>query len=133
MKNKVLLLAAVLTLTCAANSFAGFTWIDTTTAGEAILGTAGTRPQLKLKPSANVVVGYDTVAATGISYAIGTFHTTGTKSFGTNSTDTNIYYFDNAGAATPLANTKATATKPPDAPSTASSQVAWPTGWTAAK
>lgn len=133
MKSKVILIAAALTLTCTANSFAAFAWFDTSAAGEVTLGTAGTRPQLKIKPSANVVIGYDTVAATGVAYALGTFHSTGTKSFGTNSTDTNIYYFDNAGATTPIANTKATATKPPDSPTTSSSQVAWPTGWTAAK
>ncbi len=133
MKSKVILLAAVLTLTCAVNSFAAFAWIATSAAGEAVIPRTAPRPALNLKPSANVVVGYDTVAGTGISYALGTFHTTGTKSFGTNSTDTNLYYFDNSGAATPIANTIAAATKPPDAPATAASQVAWPVGWTAAK
>lgn len=133
MKNKVILLAAILTLTCSANAFAAFAWITTSAAGEAVIPVTGTRPALNLKPSANVVVGYDTVALTGVAYSLGTFHTTGTKSFGTNSTDTNIYYFDNANAATPIANTIAAATKPPNSPTTSASQVAWPTGWTSAK
>lgn len=130
MKNKVILLAAVLTLTCSANAFAAFGWI-TNVAGEAIIGTAGTRPTLNIKPSANVSLGYDTVTGTGISYSLGSFHSTGTRSFGSSSTDTNIYYFDNAAAG--LANTAASATKVPNAPATATTQISWPTGWTASK
>ena len=112
MKKNVLLLAAVLVVTCAANSFAAFAWIATTS-GQTVIPVTGTHPALNLKPSANVVIGYDTVAATGITYTLGTFHTTGTKSFGTTSTDTNIYYLDNAAGG--IANTITTATKPPAA------------------
>jgi len=132
MKNKVLLLAAVLTLSCSANAFAAFNWIANVS-GECIIPVTSTRPALNIKPSANVELGYDTIAATGISYSLGSFHSTGTKSFGSSSTDTNIYYFDNAGAATPIANTHGTATKPPNAPTTSTTQIAWPTGWTASK
>ncbi|MBL0226725.1 MAG: hypothetical protein IPQ16_14465 [Geobacteraceae bacterium] len=96
MKSKVLLLAAVLTLTCAANSFAAFAWL-TTTGGAATVTTTNSVVTFAFKPSAKVVFGYD-VATTGITYSLGTFHETGTRSFGTTSTDTNIYCFDNAAA-----------------------------------
>lgn len=131
MKNKVLLLAAILTLGCAANSFAAFAWITPGSDGSATI-PRGTSASLIIKPSANVVLGYDTIA-TGATYSLGTFHTTGTMSYGTSSTDTNIYRFDNAGAATPLANTIATATKVPDAPTDTNNQISWPAGWTASK
>lgn len=130
MKSKVLLLAAVLTLTCAANSFAAaFAWL-TTTGGAATPTITSPNPTFAFKPSSNVIFGFS-VDAAGISYSLGTFHSTGTRSFGTTSTDTNIYYFDNAAAN--LANTVAEATKPGDSPATATTLIAWGTGWTASK
>lgn len=129
MKNKVLLLAAVLTLTCAANSFAAFGW-KTTTGGAATLTTTGSKIDFAFKPSSNVVFGYGP-STTGITYSLGTFHSTGTRSFGTTSTDTNIYYFDNA--AISKANTTTDAAAPGDAPATSSTLIAWGTGWTASK
>jgi hypothetical protein len=130
MKIKVLILAAVLTLTCSANAFAAFAWIANVS-GECIIPVTGTRPALNIKPSANVTLGYDTVAGSGISYSLGSFHSTGTRSFGSSSTDTNLYYFDNAAAG--IANTINTATPVPDAPTTATTQIAWGAGWTASK
>lgn len=131
MKNKVILLATVLTLTCSANAFAAFAWITPGSDGSATIPRQ-TSASLVIKPSANVVLGYDTIA-TGMTYSLGTFHTTGTMSYATTSTDTNIYRFDNAGASSPLANAIATATKGPNAPATNSTTVSWGTGWTASK
>lgn len=129
MKFKAIVLSAVITLTCAANSFAAFGWL-TTTGGAATPTITSPNQTFAFKPSSNVVFGYD-VTATGISYSLGTFHTTGTRSYGTTSTDTNIYYFDNS--AVTKANTTTAAAKPGDAPATANTLIAWGTGWTASK
>lgn len=124
MKNKVILLAAVLTLTCSANAFAAFAWITTTTAGDSVIPVTGTRPALNIKPSANVSLGYDTIAL-GASYSVGTNHATGTFTYATTSTDTNIYRFLNTLQSSPQVG--------PDAPASATAQVAWGAGWTASK
>ena len=132
MKNKVLMLAAVFTFALAANSFAAssaFTWL-TTTGGAATPTITSPNPTFSFKPSANVTFGLS-VEATGVSYSLGTFHTSGTRTYATTSTDTNIYYFDNAAAS--LANSASTATKPADAPATATTMVSWGTGWSASK
>lgn len=124
MKNKVLLLAAVLTLTCSANAFAAFAWITTSAAGDSAIPVTGTRPALNIKPSANVRLGYDTIAL-GASYSVGSYHATGTFTYATTSTDTNIYRF--------LNTDQASAQVGPDAPASATAQVSWGAGWTASK
>ena len=124
MKNKVILLAAVLSLTCSANAFAAFAWITTSASGDSAIPKTGTRQALSIKPSANVSLGYDTIAL-GASYSIGSYHATGTFTYATTSTDTNIYRY--------LNTAQSSAQVGPDAPATATSMVSWGAGWTASK
>lgn len=115
MKKTVLLIAAVLTLGVSANSFAA--WLTTTdNLGCATLNLTG------LKPSANVVLGYKP-GGSGVAYSVGTYHSSGSFSYGTSSGDTNIFRMPVNGS---------TFTEPPAAPTTAGAGADW-TAWTAAK
>ena len=130
MKISVLILAAVLTVACAANSFAAFAWlVATPTPGAAQnFPKTGNIPQASVTPSANVVVGYDTVA--GATYSLGTYHTSGTFTYGTSSTDTGMYRKENASGNA----TQADVTKVPNAAASVNDQVDWTTGgWTLSK
>lgn len=129
MKNKVLLIAAILMLGASANSFAGYsstTWSTAETTGTWSLGS--TLPLTGIKPSANVILGYlaatSGTPAVGISYTVGTYHASGSFSYGTSSGDTNLYRMPQ----------KADASFEfiPAAPTTAGAGATW-TGWTAAK
>lgn len=133
MKKTVYILTAVLTFGISANSFAAFTWLTANTDKSFDLPASPTKtPKLNIKPSANVTVGYDVETTVGgVAYSIGTFHGSGTMSYGTTSTDTAIYRFDNGTAG--IANNSSSATKPPNAPATATTQVSWGAGWTASK
>lgn len=137
MKNKILLLAAVLTLGCAVNSFAAaqaFTWLATVGGGDQVVQPI-TAPNaaLTLKPSAGVIIGYSS-QATGQSYALGSYHTSGTFTYATTSTDTNIYRYPTPGG---NGGAQTTIQKGPDAPATATSQYNWTSvagvAWTASK
>lgn len=140
MKKKVLILAAVLTLGCAANSFAAavaFTWLSAGTAtdnggGNQDMAVTSPVPQLTFKPSAGVVVGYSS-HANGLSYSLGTYHTTGTFTYATTSTDTNIYRYPNGTGN----GVQSAVQKGPDAPATATTQYDWTSvagvAWTASK
>lgn len=132
MKNKIVLLAAVLSLGFAANVFAASAssasgsasgWV-TATSGSINFGLkSGTpaTPLLTLKPSANVVL-YYTVYGTNTAYVAGSYHTSGSFAYGTSSVDTNIF------------RTGYTAGTDPTVPAyvAATNSVDW-AGWTAAK
>ena len=135
MKNKVLILAALLTLSCATNSFAAFDWLSKTApvgGGTQDFPKTGTNLLLQVKPSANVVMGYD-VTTTGVSYSLGSYHVSGTFTYATSSTDTNIFRFPTAGGNA----TQSTVQKGPAAPATATTAIDWTSAagvaWTASK
>jgi hypothetical protein len=135
MKNKVLLLATILTISCATNSFAAFSWLSTTApvgGGTQNFPRTGTNLQLSVNPSANVVLGYD-VTATGVSYTLCAYHVSGTFTYCTSSTDTNIYRFPTSGGNA----TQASVQKGPSAPATATTAIDWTSAngvaWTASK
>lgn len=137
MKNKVLLLAAVLTLGCAANSYAAaqaFTWLATVGGGDqAVVPITAPNATLTFKPSAGVIMGYSS-QATGQSYSLGSYHTSGTFTYATTSTDTNIYRYPNTGG---NGIAQASIQKGPAAPATATTQYDWTSAagvaWTASK
>lgn len=129
MKKKILVLAAVLSLACAANSFAAaMTWLSTTTGGgtQAITITSPNQ-SAEFKPSANVYVGY-AKHATGAAYTLATYHLSGTFTYATTSVDTNIFRFENTNGNA----TQGDVQLGPDAPASATAGVSW-TGWTASK
>ena len=136
MKYIVLTLATVLVLGYAASSFAtaGATdWLDRQEDGSVIIPGTDPRPALNVKPSANVFFAWG-VETTGVSYTIGTIHTSGTFTYATSSTDTNIYRFANAAqASTSLTAYDGAAQLPPSSPEGATGQVVWGEGWTASK
>jgi hypothetical protein len=138
MNNKILLLAVVLTLGISANSFgsAGTAgWKDRQPDGSVkIPGGTNSLPDLTLKPSANVFFSW-AVDTTGVAYSIGTLHTSGTFTYATTSTDTNIYRWANTDqSSTSLtAYSNTTAKKCPDSPANATEAIAWEAGWTASK
>lgn len=128
MKKMVFLLVAVLTLGVSANCFAAAaaaSWLTTAADGSVTL-TGGTNalPNLIVKPSANVKIAWG-VETTGVAYSLGTAHSTGTFTYATTSTETNIYRFLNANQASPQA--------PPNSPADANTSIAWGAGWTASK
>lgn len=139
MKKKVLLFAALLTLSCAANSFAAavdFTWLSAGTStdnggGNQTMAVTAPVPELVFKPSAGVVMGYSSHVS-GATYALGSYHTTGTFTYATTSTDTNIYRYPNASN-----SVQADVQKGPNAPTDATTQYDWTTvagvAWTASK
>ncbi len=132
--KKVLLIAAILMMGYSANSFAAATtstpqWGTATSNGTWTLGT--TVQLTGIKPSANVSLAYgatsETInsATTGIAYSFGTYHSSGTFSYGSSSGDTNIFRY-------PKNDADNTFTPPPASPATATAGCDW-TGWTAAK
>jgi len=127
--KKVLLLAATLIIAYSSNSFAGnSSWLSPQANGTWSLGT--TVVLTGIKPSANVILGYGSTTATvnsvttGIAYALGTYHTSGTFSYATSSGDTNIFRFPQ--------KSDNTFQVPPASPTTATAGSDW-TGWTASK
>lgn len=135
MKKKVLLLVAILTITCATNSFAAFDWLSKTApvgGGTQTFPHTGANLQLDVKPSANVVLGYD-VTATGVSYTLCSYHVSGTFTYCTSSTDTNIYRYATTGGNA----TQSAVQKGPNAPATATTAIDWTAAagvaWTASK
>lgn len=145
MKNKIKILAAVLTLGFAVNSFAAtvsptVTWLSagtTTDNGggtQTITGTAPA-PNLAIKPSAGVVVGY-AVTANGPTYTLATYHTSGTFAYATTSVDTNLYRKENTAAGGNATQANVTALNVPDAPADVNVNMGpiWVAGaWTASK
>lgn len=137
MKFKVLVFAALLTLGISAVSYAAVgttAWRPRATDGSVTIPTtvAGL-PALTIKPSANVFMAWG-VETTGVSYTIGTIHTSGTFTYATSSTETNIYRFSNASQASTSNTTySGSAQLPPDSPLGATGLVTWGAGWTASK
>jgi hypothetical protein len=137
MKNKVLLLAAVITLGISANAFATAgtpTWLTKAADGSFAFPVGTTITPLTVKPSANVWISY-AVETTGAAYSLATLHSTGTFTYSTTSTDTNIYRFANTSQSCALTTGayngagQAALSSPPDAVST----ISWGAGWTASK
>jgi hypothetical protein len=138
MKSKVLMLAAVLTLCFSANAFAAAAaagWLARSADGSFAWTVTNTITPFSVKPSANVWIAYGG-ETTGVSYSLGTLHTSGTFTYATTSTDTNIYRFANAvqtsatqGAGTYGGSGQLPLASPPDA----TSAISWTAGWTASK
>jgi hypothetical protein len=123
MKIKVLALASIFSLSIAGSSFAAVTWGTAAADGSFTIGNTANGPQLVIKPSANVKLGYESTS--GISYSVGTYHSSGTKSYGTTNGDTRIYMYENV--------TQASAQVPPADPNTSAGTTTWGAGWTAMK
>lgn len=143
MKNKILILTAVLSLACAANSFAGsIVWLSagTTAApggGTQAITVTGTAPAASFKPSAGVVMGYAS-QTNGPSYTIASYHMSGSFAYATSSVDTTIYRKENTAAGGNATQANVTALGIPDAPADANASAAmgalWVAGaWTASK
>ena len=137
MKNKILILAAILTLGVSANAFAAagtMAWLTKAVDGSFAFPVTTSIQPLSVKPSANVWVGYG-FETTGVAYGLATLHTSGTFTYATTSTDTNIYRMANT-SQTFAATTGAyggTGANCPATPSDAISGIAWGAGWTASK
>lgn len=134
MKKITILLTVMLTLSTAANSFAAFAWLSSADppASTQIYTATAPNPDLTLKPSANVYIGYD-AGANGVSYTLGSYHKSGTFTYCTSSTDTNIFRFNTTGGN----GTQANVQECPDAPATATTEINWDNAagvaWTATK
>jgi len=123
MKIKVLALAAIFTLCVSASSFAAVTWGTANADGSFTIGNTANGPQLIIKPSANVTLGYESTS--GISYSVGTYHSSGTKTYGTTNGDTRIYMYENTA--------QTSAQVPPADPNSNLGVTTWGAGWTAMK
>jgi len=138
MKSKVLVIAAVLTLCFSANAFAAAaaaTWLARNADGSFSWTVTNTITPFSVKPSANVWIAYGS-ETTGVAYSLGTLHTSGTFTYATTSTDTNIYRFANTvqTSATQGAGTYGGSGQlPPNSPADATNAIAWGAGWTASK
>lgn len=128
MKKMVLLITVALTLGASATCFAAAAatgWLTPGADGSVtISGGTNSLPNLILKPSANVKINWG-VETTGVAYSLGTAHTSGTFTYCTTSTETNIYRYQNSNQASPQGC--------PDSPPDANSSIAWGAGWTASK
>lgn len=141
MKKRILILAAVLSLGCAANSFAAaITWLSVGTTASPGGGTqentpTAPAPKISFKPSAGVVVGY-AKQTNGPTYTLATYHMTGTYAYATTSVDTNIYRKENTAAGGNATQANVTALNVPDAPADVNVNMGpiWVAGaWTASK
>jgi hypothetical protein len=140
MRFRILALAAILTLGVSSAAFASAgtaAWLDRGADGSVVIPGTSPVPSLTLKPSANVFFSW-AVESGGTAYSIGTIHTSGTFTYATTSTDTNIYRWQNASnanAGTPPSLTVYTgdAVKCPSSPATATGTISWIAGWTASK
>ena len=134
MKKLAVVLAAVITLGFSLNSYAAAVatgWKTNVSGNVTIAGS----PDLVLKPSANVYLGWG-VNAGGTAYVLLSTHATGNFAYGTSSGDTNIFRL-------PCSNSVATSGGTgtitvtlsggtlPDVPN-ANEAALW-TGWTASK
>ena len=133
--KKLLAIAAVLSLSAAAAAVYGGNVNSTAwtapTSGAFTLGAAtNASAQLNVKPSANVYMAYMGGAAptAGTTYTLGTFHTSGSKLFGSSSVETNIFYYDK-GVAIGASTTVTPAIPTPTSIATG----AFAAGWTASK
>jgi len=131
--KKLLAIAALLTLSASAvYGLNDLAW-TAPTSGAFVLGAgSGTpaTPLLTIKPSANVYMAYKGGAnpTAGTTYSLGTFHTSGSKLFGSSSVETNIFYYDKGVA---IGATTDVTPAIPDSTSIAAG--AFAAGWTASK
>lgn len=136
MKIKAIVLASVLTLTCAASSFA-ITWLsgqDVPPAGAPqSITITGNAPAFAFKPSSNVQMGYafDTTAP-GATYIMASYHVSGTFVYAASSVDTGIYRKESGNNTTrALVDSEVTV---PAAPTSSTASVDWTAGaWTLSK
>lgn len=137
MKSKVIAVTAIVSLALSSFAFGAAQdadWLDRSDDGSVTIA-ASVSPTLTIKPSANVFFGWG-VETAGTAYSIGTIHTSGTFTYATTSTDTNIYRFENETNANPSTDLKVytgTAQLPPASPDSATDVIAWGAGWTASK
>jgi hypothetical protein len=137
MKSRILLLTVVLTLGFTVNAFAAagtMAWLAKAADGSFAFPVTGSVVVFNIRPSANVWIGYG-AETTGVAYGLATLHSSGTFTYATTSTDTNIYRYENTNqsfsAATGAYN--GSGVNCPATPADATSQVAWGAGWTASK
>lgn len=141
--KKILILTAVLSLACAANSFAlTAPWLaEGTTAdpggGTQTIVVTGQAPAASFKPSSGVVIGY-AAQTNGVAYTEGAYHTSGTFVYGTSSVDTTIYRKEVTGDGGNSIQANVIAAGLPPAPADANAGPAmgalWTEGaWTASK
>lgn len=97
--KKITILALVL---IAFSSTSVFAW-DAGTNGEATVGTDVTA-KVKLSKSVSIDYAADTTTD-GLGYAVATYHSSGTKTFGSSSGDSAIWVFEGTGEAAPDAPT----------------------------
>jgi len=121
MRTIIALVASVLIMSSSV-AFAAGSW--QTPSGDGTLTIAangvGANVTFIVKASANVKVSYEGDTTAGTYYAAGTYHTSGSKSYASGSSDSRIFMKENA--------VQSSAALPPDAAST----MTW-TGWTAIK
>ena len=128
--KKILAIAAVLSLGATASyALNDLAWTAPASGAFTLGGVATGTSALTVKPSANVYMAYMGGASptAGTTYSLGTFHTSGSKLFGSSSVETNIFYYDK-GAAIGASNPDP---KIPTATSIATG--AFTAGWTASK
>lgn len=137
MKNKIIFLAAVLTLGVSANVFAAagtMGWLTKAADGSFAFTVTNSVQPISVKPSANVWLGYGP-ETTGSAYGLAALHSSGTFTYATTSTDTNIYRYANAVQTTALTTGAydGAGINCPATPSSATASIAWGAGWTASK
>lgn len=134
MKVKTMVLASVVTLTCAASSFAAISWLsgaDTPASGASQAINVTGSPAMVFKPSSNVQIGYE-AGGSGAAYLLGAYHISGSFVYATSSVDTGIYRHT-SGANTTRALVNANAVFPA-APTSSASVMDWvTTAWTLSK
>ena len=129
--KKILAIVAVLSLSStAAYAINNLTWTAPTSGAFTLGGVATGTASLVVKPSANVYMAYQGGATptAGTTYSLGTFHTSGSKLFGSSSVETNIFYYDK-GVAIGASTTVTPAIPTPTSIATG----AFAAGWTASK
>lgn len=135
MKLKVLALIAAFGLLAAgiavAGNGVGTSWVAQDTAGQIIYPSNTTNgPLITFKPSANVHMAYD--CSNGTTYTVGSYHSSGTKVYGTSSGDAKIYMYD-TGAAIGDPAVSGLVTIPAASTVTETGSDGWTAGWSAIK
>jgi hypothetical protein len=93
--KKIAILTVLLFMVTVGSSFAAFPLGD---AGTLVVGTT---VKCDLKLSNNVGLAY-TAQATGLGYVVATSHSSGTRTYGSSSGDSKIYYIDELDAVSGL-------------------------------
>jgi hypothetical protein len=111
--KKVFMLITIMLLLMATASFAA---VEAYEAGSITLGNGASILPVDLSNKVMMTYVSD---STGLGYVVGTYHTSGTRTFGGSSGDAKIFWFDGTNQAIP-------ATAP-----TGTAGATWPTGWLA--